>query len=502
MGEIMSVTAFFTNTNNQPGVLSVQGAASSVQGGINSGAELADPSRPALGRATFKMLLQQASTSETDGSIVDGADANILQQNTVITSDGAAESALQPSLYIQPENAAVPRTANLTLAPAKVGTAETSLAPKNTDLTLIPTATGVVESTLAPENQELPITPAKTVISSGTLIPAAGAEPAAQPAATGQNTATGQNNAVTVTPVTAQQPAQASAPYFESAIAQVQASGPAAVRAALGNGQVMPQLVAAASSTAGTVLTAMLPASANGTAPTSANGNKTVSAASTALKGVSLNNAQVPSGILNTPAIALPGTETIDLESGEFLDAMEEGAVSGNNRLPAKAGGGTSVQQVTANTQLAASRIGAEAVSKFAARLASRAAGGASKFEMRLDPPQLGRIEVKMQVSADNRVHAILTTENPEVMQDLQRSADSLRRALIQEGFDLGSNDLEFQMEQQGYQHNNPDAQQEQSPNSQLAAKLLGEAVNQAQAEIDTGNGYWLLPDQRIDIRA
>ena len=107
-----------------------------------------------------------------------------------------------------------------------------------------------------------------------------------------------------------------------------------------------------------------------------------------------------------------------------------------------------------------------------------------------------------MQVSADNRVHAILTTENPEVMQDLQRSADSLRRALIQEGFDLGSNDLEFQMEQQGYQHNNPDAQQEQSPNSQLAAKLLGEAVNQAQAEIDTGNGYWLLPDQRIDIRA
>jgi len=151
--------------------------------------------------------------------------------------------------------------------------------------------------------------------------------------------------------------------------------------------------------------------------------------------------------------------------------------------------------------QASASRIGAEAVEKFAARLASRAANGSSKFEMRLDPPQLGRIEVKIEVTSDNRVQAVLSAEHPDVLQDLQRGADALRRALLAEGFDLGSNDLEFHLEQQGQ-----DTEQQLDPEAEIDGQALAQIMDSALAnqftEIDTGYGYWLVRDVKLDIRA
>jgi hypothetical protein len=162
--------------------------------------------------------------------------------------------------------------------------------------------------------------------------------------------------------------------------------------------------------------------------------------------------------------------------------------------------GSTASQQ--ASSQLGNSRIGAEAIQKFAARLASRANGGSTKFEMRLDPPQLGRIEVKLEMTSDNRVQAVMTAERPEVLQDLQRGADALRRALVAEGFDLGSNDLEFQLEQQGSGSQYPEFKQQEQVYAQALDQVIDEALLYANTEIDTGHGYLLVPEQRLDIRA
>ncbi|VAV96310.1 hypothetical protein MNBD_ALPHA06-376, partial [hydrothermal vent metagenome] len=149
-----------------------------------------------------------------------------------------------------------------------------------------------------------------------------------------------------------------------------------------------------------------------------------------------------------------------------------------------------------------ASRIGAEAVSKFAARLAAKAVRGSSKIEMRLDPPQLGRIEVKMEMSSDNRVQAVMTVESPDVLLDLQKSADSLRRALVQEGFDLDNGSLEFQLEQQGTGAGEQDFDQTEPTTPAHLNQLMDDALLVTATEIDTGHGYLLVPDQRLDIKA
>ena len=85
---------------------------------------------------------------------------------------------------------------------------------------------------------------------------------------------------------------------------------------------------------------------------------------------------------------------------------------------------------------------------------------GASRFQIRLDPPELGRIDVRMQVDGDGNVHARLTVERAETLDLMQRDQRSLEKALAQAGLDSGKTNLEFSLRQnpfardgQGQQH-------------------------------------------------
>ena len=67
-------------------------------------------------------------------------------------------------------------------------------------------------------------------------------------------------------------------------------------------------------------------------------------------------------------------------------------------------------------------------------------------FDIRLDPAELGRVDVRLEVGHDNRVQAVLAAERPETLAELQRSARDLERALQDAGLDVGENGLEFQL--------------------------------------------------------
>ncbi len=95
-----------------------------------------------------------------------------------------------------------------------------------------------------------------------------------------------------------------------------------------------------------------------------------------------------------------------------------------------------------------APRLDQAMLANFAASLAHRVRNGASKFAMRLDPPELGRVHIRLDVSADHKVEAIISTHRPDVLADLQRGADSLRRALVDAGFDPGRDGLSFTLDQ------------------------------------------------------
>lgn len=78
---------------------------------------------------------------------------------------------------------------------------------------------------------------------------------------------------------------------------------------------------------------------------------------------------------------------------------------------------------------------------------------GVSRFEIRLDPPELGRIDVKMSLRADGHVSAQLTADRPETLELLQRDARVLQRALTDAGLSADSGSLSFGLRDRGGRH-------------------------------------------------
>lgn len=71
---------------------------------------------------------------------------------------------------------------------------------------------------------------------------------------------------------------------------------------------------------------------------------------------------------------------------------------------------------------------------------------GLSRFQIRLDPPEMGRIDVKMEVDKTGALNARLTVERADTLDLLQRDARALERALAQAGLDSNKTNLEFSL--------------------------------------------------------
>ncbi|MGL4319251.1 MAG: flagellar hook-length control protein FliK [Paracoccaceae bacterium] len=77
-----------------------------------------------------------------------------------------------------------------------------------------------------------------------------------------------------------------------------------------------------------------------------------------------------------------------------------------------------------------------------------KALEGAREFEIRLDPAELGRVDVKLSISADGRVEASLVVDRVETLALLQRDARTLERAFDQAGLTADANSIQFSLRQ------------------------------------------------------
>jgi flagellar hook-length control protein FliK len=95
-------------------------------------------------------------------------------------------------------------------------------------------------------------------------------------------------------------------------------------------------------------------------------------------------------------------------------------------------------------------------VSGLALEIAASARSGKSRFEIRLDPAELGRIDVRIDVDRNGQVTSHLTVEKPETLSMLRQDAPQLQRALDDAGFKTGSDGLQFSLRDQSSSgHNN-----------------------------------------------
>jgi len=79
-------------------------------------------------------------------------------------------------------------------------------------------------------------------------------------------------------------------------------------------------------------------------------------------------------------------------------------------------------------------------------RIVERVDGRAQRFEIRLDPAELGRVDVRIEIGADRKVHAVLAAHDSAALSDLMRGQRALERALADAGIDLADKGVRFEL--------------------------------------------------------
>jgi chemotaxis protein MotD len=88
-------------------------------------------------------------------------------------------------------------------------------------------------------------------------------------------------------------------------------------------------------------------------------------------------------------------------------------------------------------------------VAGLAVAIAVRAQAGANQFDIRLDPPELGRIDVRLDVDSNGQVTTHMTADRADTLQLLQNQQPQLEQALNQAGLKTADNGLQFSLRDQ-----------------------------------------------------
>ncbi|MCA3698128.1 flagellar hook-length control protein FliK [Aquidulcibacter sp.] len=162
------------------------------------------------------------------------------------------------------------------------------------------------------------------------------------------------------------------------------------------------------------------------------------------------------------PAFSKPATKS---EETKIAATDAAGMMAGSNGTADAAASastdGTGVAAPDANPKPTV--LQPHTVPMLAAAMMRRIQNGMKEFTLRLDPPELGRVDVRLTVGTDKKVRAVVSTDRPEALKDLALSARDLTRALQEAGLELEENGLSFSMNDQGSSPQNRDANQQQS---------------------------------------
>lgn len=133
------------------------------------------------------------------------------------------------------------------------------------------------------------------------------------------------------------------------------------------------------------------------------------------------------------------------------------------------------------------------AAAQVAREIVRRFDGETTKFEMRLDPPELGRVEVRLEVTRDHKVTAVLSADSPQALTELARHARELEQSLQSAGLELSDAGLSFDLSQ-----SREDGDDASGQNSSRGASSSNEDLEQAPLARPIGLERWR--GVRVDV--
>ena len=163
-----------------------------------------------------------------------------------------------------------------------------------------------------------------------------------------------------------------------------------------------------------------------------------------------------------TPASAPPHT-TLATEAGNLAAVTTETTSLTSNLQPPS----TSPTLAPAPTWNVSAAPIVVPLSGLAIEFAASIKSGKSSFQIRLDPAELGRIDVRIDVDRTGQVTSHLTVEKAETLAMLRQDAPQLQRALDGTGLKTGDNGLQFSLRDQSSQNS-----QGQNPGTDSARNL------------------------------
>jgi flagellar hook-length control protein FliK len=169
-------------------------------------------------------------------------------------------------------------------------------------------------------------------------------------------------------------------------------------------------------------------------------------------------------------------------------------ATGGNSASQA----GTVVPTTIATTLQVAQHSGASStaapdLAALAVSIEAKSKNGQNEFNIRMDPADLGRVDVRLSVDATGKAQAHLTAEKPQTLELLQRDSQTLERSLKDSGLDLANNGLNFSLKGE---------QQSSTPTFIARNRALSIAsVQTADIASSTSSTSTAPGDSRLDIR-
>ena len=123
--------------------------------------------------------------------------------------------------------------------------------------------------------------------------------------------------------------------------------------------------------------------------------------------------------------------------------ALEPGLATTTDARRAAAGAGLARAEPVA--------LGGEApLEEVPARIVRTAEAGGRQLQIRLQPAELGRLDIRLDFDGEQGVRVHIRADNEPALELLQRQGHTLERALQQSGFELGRDAIRYDLDPSG----------------------------------------------------